>query len=396
MIPALLLLACATQADPAQGDALGKLKERFRISAFADVTLGLEWGGPADDAEGALFDQFGTDEHPLNSYGDGFGVVGTDFVVTADITDRLVFQGEINLQVSRGASNDLELDFERFYLDYRHDDLLNFQVGFFFTPIGYHNRFLYSRAWLMHSVQVPDLFEEELNLVPTHTVGANLHGSFHALGESFKYVVGVGNGRGMDPTENVFARDDANLEATVLLEWQVPGFEDFFVGVSGWHDVIRTKKVVGYGTSVAVDTAEDAKLREIGLDAYVTYYGKVFNVLAEFVYAGHEDLEGNLDSRHYVMHGFTAEFSLNLLDSTFHPYVRYDYTNLPSEEQGPYYGLRRDGDTLTKHYIPEFNAVMVGANYDLSANVRVKIEYAFHLDGARESNAAVVQLAYGF
>jgi hypothetical protein len=96
------------------------------------------------------------------------------------------------------------------------------------------------------------------------------------------------------------------------------------------------------------------------------------------------------------MHGLSVEFSLNFLENTFHPYVRYDYTNLPSEEQGPYYGLRRDGDSLTKHYIPEFNGIMVGANYDLSANVRIKLEYVFHLDGAREENAAVFQLAYGF
>ena len=92
----------------------------------------------------------------------------------------------------------------------------------------------------MHSVQIPDLFEEEFNLVPTHTVGLNIHGRVPILGQNFKYVVGLGNGRSMTPTANVLARDRVGKEITALLEWEVPGIEDFVVGISGWTDVIRT------------------------------------------------------------------------------------------------------------------------------------------------------------
>jgi hypothetical protein len=371
-------------------------KDRIRFSAFADVTLGIDGGGKADPKDAALFESFGAESFPLNSYGRGFGVVGTDFVVTANLTENLVYQGEVNLQASRGEDTELELDFERFYLDYRHSEYLNAQVGFFFTPIGYHNRFLYSRAWLMHSVQIPDLFEEELNLVPTHSVGANLHGRFPLFGQNFKYVVGLANGRAMTPTQNVFARDQLGKEVTGLLEWEVPGVEDFFIGISGWTDVIRTRKVVGLGTTVTIDTAEKARLRETGLDAYVTYYGRAFNLLFEFVWSQQTDEIGNLDSKRYIMHGFTGEISFNLAENTVHPYIRWDYTNLPSHDQGPYYGLRRDGDTLTKYYVPEFNGIMLGVNYDATANMRIKLEYAHNFDGPRGANSVVLQVAYGF
>ena len=392
----LCLALLLTQADPGDPGLLGRLKDRVRFSAFADVTLGTEFGASADEDDADLFEAFGTDEFPLNSFGDGFGVVGTDFVVTADVAENVVFQGEVNLQVERGTSSEIAVDFERFYIDYRHNELFNVQAGFYFTPIGYHNRFLYSRAWLMHSVQVPDLFEEELNFVPTHSTGVNVHGRFQLFGETFKYVVGLANGRGIEPTENIFARDRFGKEQTLLLEWEVPGFNDFLVGVSGWTDVIRTRKVDGYGTTVDIDTAGKVRLREWGFNPYITYYGETFNLLAEFVWSTQVDLIGNLDDDSYEMHGFTAELSFNLADNTVHPYIRYDYTNLPSGQQGPYFGLRRDDDTLTRHFIPEFHGVMVGVNYDLNANMRFKVEYIAHFDGPRDANAAVVQLAYGF
>jgi hypothetical protein len=387
------LLAGALQAD--EPGPVPK-KDPIRFSAFADVTLGADWGAKADPKDAALFESNGFSSFPLNSYGDGFGVVGTDFVLTANLSENLVFQGELNLQVARGESGELDIDYERFYLDYRVNEFFNFQAGFFFTPVGYHNRFLYSRAWLMHSVQIPDLFEEEFNFVPTHTVGINVHGRFPLFGQNFKYVVGLGNGRGLTPTENVFSHDEKGKEITALLEWEVPGIEDFLIGVSGWTDMIHTRKVVGYGTTVNIDTAEKAKLLEKGFDAYITYYGKAFNLLVEFVYVSHADELGNLSQKHYAMHGFTGEFSLNLVDNTVHPYIRYDYTRLPSNEQGPYYGLRRDGDTMTKFFVPEFHGVMVGANYDVTANLRLKLEYERHFDGPRGANAVVMQAAYGF
>ena len=363
------------------------LLNRIRFNAFADITLGTEFGGPASSADRALFDAFGTDANPLNTYGDGFNIVGADFVVTMDLTDRIVFQSEVNFQVMRGGETEFEIDPERFYIDYRHDDLFNVQAGLFFTPIGYHNRFLYSRAWLMNSIQVPDLFEEELNLVPTHTIGVNAHGRFDLAGHSFGYVVGIGNGRATAPDLNQLARDSNGKEITALLEWYAPGYEELIVGLSGWTSEISTFQVGAIGNSVDITTATPIDLREWGFNPYITYFGDDFNVLAEFVASTIENDD---------LFGGTIELSLNWYDDKVHPYVRYDFTDLPPGDQGDYYGLRLDGNTLTKNYIPEFDAGMIGINYDVSPNTRLKAEYVRHFDGVREENAIVFQVAWGF
>jgi hypothetical protein len=362
--------------------------ERIRFNGFADITFGTDFGDAASVFDRTNWETFGEGDSILSSYGKGFGIVGADFVVTADIAEDLVFLGEINLQTSRDGSDEIGLDTERFFLDYRHSELINVQAGLFFTPIGYHNRFLYSRAWLMHSVQVPDLFEEDLNLVPTHTVGINVHGTFDLFGQRMNYAVGTGNGRAADPVSNTFARDEGGKEYTALLEWIAPGADDCRVGLSGWYSPIDTYVVGALGNSVTISSATPLSFDETGFNPYVTYLGKHFNVLAESVYSDHGGQK--------ALFGATIEISLNLHDNTIHPFVRYDTTDLPDGDQGNYFGLRRDGDTLTKIYVPEFDGVMFGADYDVNPNTRLKLEFAHHFDGPRDENSVVFQVAFGF
>ena len=55
---------------------------------------------------------------------DGFGLAGTDFVLTAHITEDLVYQGEINFQAARGEKSEIEVDTERFFVDYSISELV--------------------------------------------------------------------------------------------------------------------------------------------------------------------------------------------------------------------------------------------------------------------------------
>lgn len=139
----------------------------IEFSGFGDMTFAETWGGPADDADAADFSSFGTDDHPL-SQNNGFGNTGIDFVVLAELNDRLSMLSEVNLQLARGGTSDVGLDVERTYLDYRINNGFNIQAGSFFTPIGFHNRTLYSRAWLMYSIQIPTLMKR--NWVLSRTI----------------------------------------------------------------------------------------------------------------------------------------------------------------------------------------------------------------------------------
>ena len=182
-------------------------RRRLRFSGFGDFVFGAVGGGKVDPAAAQEFATFGTDPDPVNT-NRGFGITGTDFVILADMTEAMTFLGEINFQTGRGGSADIEIDVERFFVNYQIDPRFNVQGGLFFTPIGYNNRFLYARAWLMNSIQVPDFFEEELNLFPTHSIGVAAHGEFtFRNGHRLAYIVSAANGRPHTPDGAVYARD---------------------------------------------------------------------------------------------------------------------------------------------------------------------------------------------
>ena len=382
-IPALLFSVSAEAVD-------------LRFSGFGDVIYGYSFGKAPDETAQALFESDGYGTNPVNMH-DGFSITGADFVVIADFSDNMRFLSEINLQAGRSASNEIELDVERMFVDYTITPEFNLQGGLYFTPIGYFNRFLYSRAWLMNSVQIPDLFEEELNLVPTHTIGLSLYGSrFFDNGHSINYAFSVGNGRAVAPDQAVYARDPSKTkEFTWLFEWIIPGNKDSRIGLSGWMDRIASYQLDNIGDSGSTDTATPMELSEVGFNPYVVWNIGQVSVLAEYVYAKQKDELGGLPEKSYTFNGFITEVALHLQGNRVHPYIRYDRTNLP-KNSGPYYGLREDGGDIARVFVPEFDAAMVGVAYDRTVHNRLKIEFIHHFDGARPSNGILFQSAYGF
>ncbi len=382
-------LVAFAAASPSQAATL-------RFSGFGDVVFGVTQGSYASADERAQFEQFGVDPDPVNTMR-GFQITGTDFVVIADMNEKLTFLGEVNLQAGRGVSNEIELDVERFFVDYKIDERFNLQAGLFFTPIGYNNRFLSARAWLMNSIQVPDFFEEELNLIPTHSVGVAAYGGFALGGErTLNWTVSVGNGRSRVPDQTVYARDfSSNKEVTGLVELIIPGFKDSRVGVSGWLGKIDSVRVDSPSDpGVDLTGGEAMELRESGLDVYAVVHTRHFSLNAEWVFSWQEDQLGNLPDSDYSMNGGLVEASLHLHGGKLHPYLRYDRTSF-DQGGGPFLSLREDGGVVTRHYVPVFESVMTGAAYDINAHARVKAEYQHHLDGPRKDGVAF-QIAYGF
>jgi hypothetical protein len=390
----ILLIVCAPLAARAG---------EFSLSGFADVNAGYQFGSVRDAGAQAMFETFGLDTHPKSSQS-GFGLVGTDFTLTSEISDTLVYLGEVNLQVERGESTEFEFDVERMYFRKSITTWFNVQAGLFFTPIGYFNRNLYSRAWMMVSAQVPDLFEEELGLIPTHTVGIQIDGSFELPGNHrLEYAVSAGNGRSIDPSANVYARDDHPWRsATAMVEWVLPGeHKDLRFGLSGWHDVIATYQIgeMGETRSIADPTTPALRLRELGGAFHGVYRGKRFNAMLEAVAQRHHAISGMVapGDDPSTLVGMIAELSLNLgEEGRWKPYVRYDRVAVPGTDGGPYLGLRLSDDELGRFYLPDTQLAIAGVAWDPSTNQRLKLEYSLALDGVRPQHAFVVQSAFGF
>lgn len=387
-----LVLAAIVAALPSTATA-----QQIRFSGFGDFTFGTNSGPVADPAAKEMFDLFGADPDPVNTMR-GFGLTGTDFVVIADMSEDFTFLGEVNLQTGRGGSSDLSLDVERFFVNYRIDQRFNVQAGLFFTPIGYNNRFLYARAWLMNSIQVPDFFEEELNLFPTHSIGVNVNGEVplgnggHRVG----YVASISNGRAATPDGAVYARDfSRNKEVTALVEWLVPGYRDSRFGVSGWAGRIASKRVGAFGEVVNAGDTAAIELNEIGLDAYAVVNTRNVSVNVEYVRSTQTDALGSLADRRYTTQGGMAEIALHLQGGKVHPYLRYDRTSVP-DGGGAYLSIREDAGQYTRVFVPDFNAIMTGVAYDLNLHCRLKAEYVRHLGGPRQQHSLAFQSAFGF
>jgi hypothetical protein len=389
LLSTIVVVLLTAAASPAQAQTL-------RFSGFGDFVFGAVGGAKVDPAAAREFETFGSDADPLNT-NRGFGVTGTDFVILADMTEAMTFLGEINFQTGRGGSSEIEVDVERFFVNYQIDPRFNLQGGLFFTPIGYNNRFLYARAWLMNSIQVPDFFEEELNLFPTHSTGIAAHGEFALRnGHRLAYIVSAANGRPHTPNSAVYARDHtANKEFTGLVEWLIPGFRDSRVGVSGWFGNIDSVRGGGLGEVVTAATAERLTLRERGVDMYLIVSHRWFGINAEYVRSNQTERTGSQNGSAYITQGGMIEASLRLAQGKLHPYVRFDRTTLP-DAGGAYLSLREVEGGYTRVYVPEFKAAMTGAAFDVNQHLRIKAEYIRHLAGPRQRHGAAFQMAFGF
>lgn len=372
---------------------------RMRFNGFGDITAGTTFGSPLDKTADSLFKQFGEDPYPKGT-NRGVGLQGLDLVNTVFINDNLTVQSEVNLQVPRGGTTGPSLDVERLYMDYKVNDKLGFQVGLMFTPIGFINRNLYSRAWLMNSVHMFRLVEEESGYVPNHIIGANTYGTFQLSDDlSIKYIVGLGNSRGKTAVESIYARNYDGYQATGLLELIVQGPKDLRIGISGYSNKVPTYRgLSNYGNTIQMHDSLRIDLQESGFNPYIHYYGRRFEFTGEYHlinYAGAMDKESPASS---FFQGAIVELAYNgkFKEKRLAPYVRYDVI-LNSANNGPYHGIRDAGNnTLVKKYESDLSSVMVGLCYDLFAFNRIKIEYAYYMNGPFQPHAIVFQTAFGF
>lgn len=367
---------------------------RVRFNGFGDITLGHNFGGAAEKAADTLFQQFGEDPYPKGT-NQGIGLQGLDLVNTVFIHENITIQSEINLQVPRGNTGGPELDVERMYMDYKVSDKLGLQGGLFFTPIGFINRNLYSRAWLMNSVHLFRSVEEETGYVPNHFIGINAYGTFN-LSEKFsiKYITGLGNARGEAPVDNLYARSFDGYQLTGLLEGIIQGPKDLRIGVSGYVNEHPTYKGLDqYGAIVAAVDSNRYFMQETGFIPYIHYSGKRFELLAEYT-LGTYSASGKISNTNMLV----AEIAINTYvnEKRLAPYIRYDYIRTPTYG-GPYIGNRDLGSGFYgKVYEPNLSSLMAGICYDLTSFNRIKLEYGTHFVGPFIKNSIVFQTAFGF
>ena len=287
----------------------------------------------------------------------------------ADMTDDVTFLGEVNLQTGRGGSSDLELDVERFFVNYRVDPRFNVQAGLFFTPIGYNNRFLYARAWLMNSIQVPDFFEEELNLFPTHSIGVTAHGEFAAEGRPPHRVCRVGLQRPAAPRPTAPSTRATSPRTRKSPAWSSGSSPATRTAASASADgparIASDARATNSATSSTAPRPSRSSCASTGIDAYAVINTGSFSINAEYVRSTQTDELGNLARGKYTRRAASSSWRSTSAAAGSTPTCATTARACPTAAARICRCARTAG-MFTRVFVPESEAVMTGVAYDLN------------------------------
>ncbi len=374
---------------------------KIRFNGFGDLIAAMPFNKVANDGASQLFKQYGDEYYPYDVHS-GLKIHGLDMLTTIQLDENIKFQTEINIDGGRSKHASMfDIYVDRMYLDYKFTDYVGFQLGLIYTPIGYINRNLYSRAWLMNSVHFYPAVEQWTGLIQSHFAGITEYGTL-ALpkGNCINYTFGVGMPKGATPNEQIYFGGQLGYQFTALLEWKAFIKEsELHVGLSGYTDKIYTYYIQNLGDEINVDDTGLSKLQlqEVGFNPYVLFKSKFADILCEYATVNTHVLRGDYPNKDLNLSFLSAEVAFNrkLKGKRLAPYLRYEYVKVP-EGGGPYYGLRIEDETIKRTYSPNFEAMMVGVAYDLASFNRIKLEYMHNFDGPFASDCIFFQTAFGF
>lgn len=325
------------QVDQTEPERMDVSKTLLRIRGFGDINLHGDTGRGNTTS---------------------FSLGQLNLFVTSDISEKFKFLSEIVFEggpdniygVTRGTPNLMNVDIERYLIQYSYNDYFNLSAGRYHTAIGYYNTAYHHGTWFQTATGRPFLFqfEDRGGILPIHTVGVSAHGLIPSGSLGLHYVAEVGNGRAsrspleQEPVQNVV--DDQNHKAFNLGLYArpdaVPGLQ---IGFSGYHDLLAPLGQPRIGETI--------------LAAHAVYIVPKFEWLNEALVVRHSPQGlGHV----FQTPGFYSQISKQF--GAYRPYFRYEYVNAsPNEPIFPDVGLR--------------HGPSVGLRYDASESVALKLQY---------------------
>ena len=240
-----------------------------------------------------------------------FGIEVVDVLLTSALTDRMSILAETTYAAQ--DSGEFVVEVERLLLKYCFNDALNVKAGRFLTSIGYWNRHYHHGEWLQTSIDRPEVidFEDESGLLPIHSVGVGLNGSFFTGAGVLEYTLEVANGRG--PTADVTqSKQDGNREKAInvavgMKPEFLPGVE---FGAGSYFDRIPENTDASAG-------ALHGQVQEQITNLYCAYNDTNWELMGEYFFLEHDYGDRTTHSK-----GWYAQVGRHLGDWT--PYVRVD------------------------------------------------------------------------
>ena len=310
-----------------------------------------------------VFHGFADVTYLLSEESSEFSLGQYDQYITAQISDKVTFLGEVVFEYDEGWVADVE----RVVLAYHFNDYLVVEAGKHHTPIGHWNTAFHHGAVLQPSIHRPLLvaFEDEGGLLPVHTTGI---GAWGRLPGNVTYDIMVGNGIGSS------AVSDNNRSKAFVLGLKKELFRGFRVGVSAYFDTIAA------GTASLRHNDEGPILLATSIDqrltgGSVTFKRGPFEFLSEIQFITNiHTASRDRSIGYYVFSGYAA--------GRWTPYLRFDYLSLDPDEL-----FFEPGD------VSDFVA---GLRFDMSFISSIRAEYHFLNDRNENGNHLIIQFAIGF
>jgi hypothetical protein len=286
------------------------------------------------------------------------------------------FLSEVLFDIDEG--NEIVVDLDRMQLGYEFGDFLKLTVGRFHTSVGYYNT-AYPQGGAVYLLPVdrPEVVDQHDNasIVPTSTVGLNLHGRLPFLNQRFSYDLDISNGRGVQ-ADDLPNGGDANNSKMLNLRLRYE-YEGLILGGNALVDWIPPR----------IDPADPAlnqpnTLREQIFGAHIAYVEHPWHIIGEGYLIQH--IGPMLTQR--TIAGL-AELGYTVGKAT--PYARYEFARFPSEPDVFWV-------PTTQQERGNYDAVSAGVKIMPNENFAIKFELEMNRAVTDTEYRAATQVAFGF
>jgi hypothetical protein len=329
----------------------------------------------------------GTIPYGVTVYGgkDTFFLGELDLFLTSQLAENVSVLNETVL--SAGLNNEMGIDIERLYLEYRANDYFNVDAGRFHTALGYYNTTYHHGVWLENAVGRPSFleFEDSGGILPVHMVGVSVHGAIPSGKLNLNYFVEAGNGLDYSSNPNVnqvqqvtsFGDSKAVNLAILSRPEFLPGLQ--FGGGVYYDSITPDLETPTNGISSL------PKNTQFIFNSHVAYH----NAGWEFMTEGYLIRDQPDNQRAHYSPAFFTQVSRKF--GVFTPYARFTYYNVSRNDL--LYTLAWDGGANAGvHYGPSF-----GVRYDFSNFAAFKLQYDYLIDtGLDDASRIAVQACFTF
>jgi hypothetical protein len=331
------------------GEVLSSIEEKASFHGFADIQFRFK--DPSGDSETESF----------------FTLGQLDFFPTAQLTDRISFLNETIVRAAKGEQQVFSV--ERLIIKYAIRDSFNLALGRFHTALGYWNEAFHHGAELQATIDRPEIVSFDA-ILPIHSVGVELSGTFDFPSLDVSYVANFANGRGTTPAQvQIFSDANTDKGYALKLSLKPKTLPALILGPAFYYDVIPP------------DPAETPKFGEIKeriLGAHLIYLTNQIEFLGEYFNIQHDDV---LSSKTFETDGFYVQAGYQ--KGKLKPYYRFDFIDIGDGD--PYFSLFRD---IKKHTF--------GLRYDLATFNTLKFEYVWQDTDLVDAGLIQFQSAFSF